>query len=218
MSCTRDDGSQDGPCLASCDIVQCEGRCCYDGAYLLEGEEAFLRELVSCVPALAACLPGEFIVEGWWEGQRLGRKTATRPHTYRAGDFPAHFTHTRCVFADGQGYCELEKLARSRGLHPWSFKPAMCWLFPLQEEAGQPQAPPMSAREDPWRAPGYPGYSTCVPCGQHRPDGRPWREALAGEIDCLDRAGGVLPVLGTPGHTVQALLKASGGMPDEGEA
>ena len=97
--------------LSVCDIRQCEGRCCYDGVYLLPGEESFLRELVARVPALAAQLPREFIVDGIWNGQSLGRKTATRPVNYQATDFPPHFTRTRCVFSDAVGLCELEKLA-----------------------------------------------------------------------------------------------------------
>ena len=38
--------------LGVCDIRRCEARCCYDGVYLMEGEEAFLRELVARVPEL----------------------------------------------------------------------------------------------------------------------------------------------------------------------
>jgi hypothetical protein len=66
--------------------------CCHDGAYLL---------------------PGEFVVDGSWRGEHLGRKTATRPHDCANPDFPAHFT-------------------RGRGQHPWTFKPAACWQLPLQ--------------------------------------------------------------------------------------
>lgn len=194
-----------GPRLAGCDIHRCEGRCCYDGVYLMQGEEPFLRELVARVPRLAAHLPREFIVDGWWEGQMLGRKTATRPQEYHAPDFPAHFTRTRCVFSDAVGFCELEKLARSRGQHPWTFKPAMCWMFPLQGEEDDPEPPPMTVEEDPYRTERYPGYSAFVPCGMHQPQGRPWREALAGEIDYLARAARI-PLLGTPGHTVAELL------------
>ena len=93
------------------------------------------------MPALRALVPEEFIVDGHWGGELLGRKTATRAHDYRSADFPAHFTRTRCVFADAKGYCELEKLARTNGMHPWSFKPTTCWMFPLQDDDGRPAAP-----------------------------------------------------------------------------
>jgi hypothetical protein len=191
--------------LSVCDVTRCEAMCCYDGVYLEPQEEAFLLELVERVPALKDRLPAQFIVEGWWEGQHLGRKTATRAHAYRNPDFPAHFARTRCVFADAQGFCELEKLARSRGQHPWTFKPATCWLFPLHEDQGVPEPPPVDAADDPYRQPGYPGYSTFVSCGRHDPRGRPWQEALLRESDYLTAAGS-LPLLNSPGHTVRELL------------
>jgi len=192
--------------LSGCDIRQCEGRCCYDGVYLLPGEEQFLHELVARVPALAARLPAEFIVDGWWDGEHLGRKTATRPVEYKAADFPAHFTRTRCVFSDGEGYCELEKLARSRNQHPWTFKPATCWMFPLQDEDGEPAAPVRGPEDDPYVAPGYAGYASCVGCGKHDSAGRPWRQALEREIAYLESAPR-LPLLGSPGHSAAELLE-----------
>lgn len=191
--------------LARCDLGQCEGRCCYDGVYLLPAEERFLEELVSRVPALRAVLPEQFIVDGYWGGSFFGRKTATRPHDYRSADFPAHFSRTRCVFADEKGYCELEKLARANDMHPWSFKPTTCWMFPLQDDNDEPAAPVSGPEDDPYHTSDYPGYATCVPCGSHNAKGRPWREALREEIEYLAQAPR-LPLLGTPGHTVGELL------------
>jgi len=193
------------PRLSRCDLEQCEGRCCYDGVYLLPAEEKFLRELVARVPALREAVPAEFIVDGYWGGAFFGRKTATRPHDYRSADYPAHFSRTRCVFADAKGYCELEKLARSNGMHPWSFKPTTCWMFPLQDEDDEPAAPVSGPEDDPYRSQDYPGYATCVPCGAHDAGGLPWREALREEIDYFTAAA-QLPLLGTPGHTVDELL------------
>jgi hypothetical protein len=191
--------------LSRCDIDQCEGRCCYDGVYLLPAEEQFLRELVERVPALRAAVPEQFIVDGYWGGSYFGRKTATRAHDYRSRDYPAHFSRTRCVFADARGLCELEKLARSNGMHPWSFKPTTCWMFPLQDEDGEPAPPVGGPEDDPFHSDEYPGYAPCVPCGRNDPQGRPWREALREEIDYLEQAA-QLPLLGTPGHTVEELL------------
>lgn len=206
MSCGG--GAGNGPLkLKVCDITQCEGRCCYDGVYLLPAEEEFLRELVAKVPALAAKLPSEFIVDGYWNGERMGRKTATRPEQYQSADFPAHFTRTRCVFGDSQGFCELEKFARGRGQHPWSYKPTTCWMFPLEDEDGEPVEPVRGPEDDPYRRPDYPGYASCVPCGRHDPAGVPWRQALAREISYFEGAT-QLPLLGTPGHTVDELLAA----------
>ncbi len=191
--------------LSVCDVSQCEGRCCYDGVYLLPGEEGFLRDLVARVPALAAILPAEFVVDGMWKGEHLGRKTATRPVEYKSPDFPAHFTRTRCVFSDAAGYCELEKFARSRGQHPWAFKPTTCWMFPLQDDDGEPAEPVRGPDDDPYVTSDYAGYASCVSCGRHDPAGTPWRQAVAREIAYLEAAPR-LPLLGTPGHTVEELL------------
>lgn len=161
--------------------------CCYDGVYLQDDEESCLVELVQRVPELAAKLPDEFIVDGYWEGEYYGRKTATRPHDYRSAAFPAHFARTRCVFADAEGFCELEKLGRAQGRHPWTFKPATCWQFPLHFDNEIPVAPPKSVRDDPYRTKSYPGYSTFVSCGKHDPGGQPWRAALSGELAYWER-------------------------------
>jgi hypothetical protein len=198
------------PRLSVCDLARCEGRCCYDGAYLLRGEEEFLKELVAKVPALRKTLPSQFIVDGWWEGQFYGRKTATRPAVYRSADFPAHFTSTRCVFGDDNGYCRLETFARGRGQHPWTFKPTICWMFPLHEKNGRPAPPPLRKQDDPYRTKKYPGYATFLPCGRNDPQGKPWREALAKEIDYRKQAKR-LPVLGSAGHSVDELLAAGEG-------
>jgi hypothetical protein len=191
--------------LKVCDVTACEAMCCHDGAYLEPQEEAFLKELVERVPALKAQLPEEFIVDGFWDGELLGRKTATRPQHYDNPDYPAHFTRTRCVFGDAQGFCELEKLGRARGQHPWTFKPMLCWQFPLQEDGGKPRPPSVDPRRDPHRLPGYPGYVSCVGCGKHDESGQPWRQALKGELAYLAQHP-QQPLLGSPGHTVDELL------------
>ncbi|MEO8315210.1 MAG: hypothetical protein ABI645_10480 [Pseudomonadota bacterium] len=201
------DDVRGGLCLSICDVTKCEGRCCYDGVYLQKGEEDFLRELVGKVPALRAGLPEEFIVDGYFNGESLGRKTATRPHEYRSAEFPLHFTRTRCVFADSQGFCELEKFGRSNGQHPWTYKPTTCWMFPLQEDDGVMAEPVSGPQDDPYFSEAYPGYASCIPCGRHDPAGKPWHESLSREIGYLEGAAN-LPMLGTPGHTVDELLAA----------
>jgi hypothetical protein len=179
-------GAGAGLCLSACDVRDCEARCCYDGVYLQPGEERELRDLVAREPALRARLPAEFIVDGYWDGKLLGRKTATRPHAYRSPDFPAHFAPTRCVFADVVGFCELQKLALAQGLHPWAYKPTTCWMFPLQDDDGVPAAPVANPEEDPYATDNYPGYANFVPCGRHDAQGRPWRDALQQEIAYLE--------------------------------
>jgi hypothetical protein len=191
--------------LSVCDIDQCQGRCCYDGVYLQPGEEEFLKELLGRVPELASKVPEQFVVDGYWNGESLGRKTATRSENYTAPDFPAHFTRTRCVFGDARGFCELEKFAREGGQHPWSYKPYTCWMFPLQDDEGEVAEPVNGLEDDPHVTSTYPGYASCVPCGRRDECGKPWRESLAREIDYLERAKQI-PVLGSPGNTVDELL------------
>jgi hypothetical protein len=191
--------------LSRCDVSKCEAMCCHDGVYLMEGEEQFLRELVDRVPPLKESLPEDFVVDGYWRGELFGRKTATRPHSYLNAEYPTHFPRTRCVFADSVGLCELEKLARRHDLHPWTFKPATCWLFPLNIEASDPAPPPKDPALDPYRFDNYPGYVTCVPCGRHDPNGRTWRETLKEELEYLEAVSG-LPILGSEHHSVGDLL------------
>jgi hypothetical protein len=168
--------------LKICRLDKCEARCCYDGAYLEDGEEEKIREAVSSAPELFAALPKEFIVDGSWGDHVSGRKTATAPYDFKAADFPAHFTQTRCVFAAKDHKCLLQMLAVSRGLHKWAYKPAACWMFPMQLVNDQPAPPPAPDEPDPHSlGDEYPGYSHFVPCGQHRKDGLPWQEVLAEE-------------------------------------
>jgi hypothetical protein len=109
------------------------------------------------------------------------------------------------VFADEAGLCELEKFARANDQHPWTFKPTTCWMFPLQDEDGEPAEPVRGTDDDPYRTESYAGYASCVPCGRHDAHGAPWRNTLQQEIQYLQQAAN-LPLLGTPGHTVDELL------------
>jgi len=205
------------PRLNPCDLKVCEAMCCHDGVYLMPEEERFLLDLVERVPYLKALLPDIFILDGFWQGEYYGRKTATRAHTYRNPDYPEHFPRTRCVFADADGLCELEKFARQRNQHPWTFKPASCWMFPLGLENGEAVPPPVDPLLDPYRSEGYPGFATVVPCGRHDPKGLPWRRALKNELKYLKHASG-LPILGSAGHSVDELLGGAGTGKDDSEA
>jgi hypothetical protein len=174
--------------LKTCDIHACEAMCCHDGVYLEADDEAALQAIVEREPELRARLPEVYVVEGHWNGEHLGRKTATRPHDYLNPGYPAHFPRTRCVFADAVGFCELEKLARGRGEHPWTYKPFTCWMFPLEDDDGKAVPPPVLARDDPYRTKGYPGYVSLVPCGRHDANGKPWSAALEQELKFFRRA------------------------------
>jgi len=102
--------------------------------------------------------------------------------------------------------------ARSRGQHPWTFKPTTCWMFPLQDDDGDFVEPVRNTADDPYVTSDYPGYASCVPCGRHDPAGVPWRQSLAREIQYFEAAP-ELPLFGTTGHTVEELLAGTGGQP-----
>jgi hypothetical protein len=170
-----------------CGLAQCEARCCYDGAYLSAEDEQRIQAVLSEEAAFFAFLPDPPIVLGQWRDQTPGRKTATQPFDYTSVDFPAHFTRTRCVFAQENGRCSLQVIAVRRGKHPWTYKPTACWAHPLHVSPSGLEPPPVQQAADPDRCEGYPGFSTFTPCGQHRADGRPWREVFAEELEYFDR-------------------------------
>lgn len=110
-----------------------------------------------------------------------GRKTATRPHRFRAK--PEHFTNTRCVFCLAGGRCAPQVAAVEAGLHPWTWKPTACWMHPLRlGDQGRAAVPPPLPENDPDRAQDYPGFSSVTPCGKHDPGGVPWEQALTQEL------------------------------------
>lgn len=187
--------------LKSCDIAACEAMCCHDGVYLDEGEEVRLRALVDRTPALRAKLPADYIVDAWSDGERVGRKTAVRPHAYRNPAWPAHFPRTRCVFADEAGLCELQKLGHARSQHRWHYKPFTCWMFPLglDDETGALVPPDVDPADDPQAEPGCPGFESVTPCGRHDPQGLPWWQALADELAHYDEVR-TLPDFGSVGE------------------
>lgn len=171
--------------LRRCDVAQCHGLCCYDGVYLLDGEELLLREVVRRYPDQFPGLPADFLIEftdrkkiTWW-------KTAIRPHEYPAGTLPAHFTATRCVFADEKThYCQLQSLAMRLGVHRWTFKPSACWLCPLKVDEGEILLPPEPGELDhDYEDAEHPGYTSFLPCGHHDPAGEPWYDVLDQELE-----------------------------------
>ncbi len=169
-----------------CDVRACEARCCYDGVYLQGNEERELRDLVAGEPALQACLPAEFIVDGYWDGHMLGRKTATPPSQLPEPGFPrALRAHALRVRGSGWILRTAEAGAGKRNAS-LGLQATTCWMFPLQDDDGVPAAPVAGPEEDPYATETYPGYANFVPCGRHDPQGRPWREALQQEIAYLE--------------------------------
>lgn len=173
--------------LTVCDFKACESRCCYDGAYLEDGEEEMIREVVMKHPNEFSHLPSDFIVDGNWNNL-AGRKTNTRPHNYKSPDYPSHFNQTRCVFADNEGACSLQLFAINRNETPWKYKPKACLFHPLQVSEKDCYSPPTSLEEDVYNINlNYPGYVSYTPCGVNRADGKHWQEALKQEIKVFNQ-------------------------------
>lgn len=166
--------------LHYCDINQCQGICCSDGAFLARGEEKRITKIVEKHPEHFSHLPKNYIINGDWEGND-GRKTAVRKFVYR--EKPAHFSNTRCVFTESDGKCSLQTLAVKLGKHKWHYKPMGCWLFPLESEETGLVSPPRTRREDPNNmGKSYPGFATFTPCGKHDVKGKVWWIALKEEV------------------------------------
>lgn len=172
--------------LHYCNIEECQGICCSDGAFLLDEEETLIHRLVKKHPEHFDHLPKAYIIDGEWEGN-TGRKTAVRPFRYR--NKPDHFANTRCAFAEADGKCALQTLAVKLGKHKWAYKPMGCWLYPLGAENGKLVAPARTRREDPNNlGKRYPGFSTFTPCGTHDAKGKVWWIALKEEVSHFRQA------------------------------
>lgn len=175
--------------LRRCNAAECHALCCYDGVYLLEGEELLLREVLRRYPEWFVGIPEPRIESVAGQDGIPWLKTTKVPHDYPAGVLPAHFTPTRCVFAQADHRCRLQTLAEHLGLHPWAFKPTACWMCPVKADDGEIVLPPMPGEPDPdYEDAEHPGYTSFLPCGRHDPKGDPWYEVLDGELAFYEMA------------------------------
>jgi len=136
--------------LKSCNIEECKGMCCYDGVYLLDGEEEYITAVVEKFKDFFSFLPSDYITDGNWKNIAKGRKTNTRTHTNVFKEAPDHFEKTVCVFADNEGKCSLQKLAYNLNIHKWTFKPVSCWMYPLKISDRKIIPPPKEQKDDPY--------------------------------------------------------------------
>jgi hypothetical protein len=174
-----------GARLRACKLGECEARCCYDGVYLDDGEEAKINEVVASSPRFFSNLPADFIVDGTWgDGRVTGRKTAVK-HTISALPiFPPTFLEPAVYSAPTTTSVCFKCLRCSVACTSGRTSPQACWMFPMDLDDGKPAPPPSAAEPDPQcLGEEYPGFVKFVPCGQDRPDGDPWDQTLADEID-----------------------------------
>jgi hypothetical protein len=172
--------------LHYCDLSECQGICCSDGAFLRPEEVRRTHKLVAKYPEHFAQLPADYIIDEEW-AHGVGKKTQVRKFRYR--NKPAHFKHTKCVFAEADGKCSFQTLAVKLGKHKWHFKPMGCWLFPLESDEKGLVSPPRTRRADPNNlGPEYPGFATYTPCGKHSEKGKVWWIALKEEVAAYKKA------------------------------
>jgi hypothetical protein len=180
--------------LAICELGSCRATCCHDGVNLSADQAGVISNVVD---GHREQLKGY----GWDHPQFLTEEKG-RPRSITlpaepeelARDFPAHFPKTRCVFLDDSHRCVLQRLAMDEDRHPWFWKPVSCWLFPLILQAGTRGGRPLLTLARPGKDPtakeGYPGFSSCAPCGIAKEGGKPAWEVLRGELELLGKIGG----------------------------
>lgn len=168
--------------LHYCDLRDCQGICCSDGAFLRPEEVRRVHKLVEKYPEHFSHLdlPLDYIIDEEW-AHGVGKKTNVRKFRYR--NKPEHFKHTKCVFAESDGKCSFQTLAIKQGVHKWKYKPMGCWLFPLESDEKGLVSPPRTRKDDPNNLDAaYPGFATFTPCGKHSEKGKVWWIALKEEV------------------------------------
>ena len=180
--------------LKLCRLETCRATCCHDGVFLDEAERAVIRNVIESRRV-------DLKAGGWSAGELFEmRGTRGKSVTVPADEgelmegFPGHFPKTRCVFLDAGYRCVLQSVAMAEGRHPWYWKPVSCWMHPLILSPGKRGERPLLTLAKPDRdlasTAGYPGFSSCTPCGMEEAGGRPAWEVLRGELELLGRIGG----------------------------
>ena len=183
------DGESFARRVAQCALPDCRGMCCYDGVHLDAPTEAAVTILAQTrrpeLTAMGLDLPDAVVVDGYVGGVPYGRKTATRAWAVDAvvKDVPEHFTRTCCVFHLDDGRCGLQVLAVQDGVHPWTYKPSSCWLFPITIHGGTIKI--FNKTNDPSRFEAYKGFVEYTRCGQTCAAGQPAIEVLTDELRYL---------------------------------
>ena len=179
--------------LQRCSLSACHGMCCYNGVPVnqetAEVIQKVVKEEADFFKTIGLNLPTEVIIDDpeyhkfpihTKEWGYLGsiKKTAVKekPFSSLVNDYPSHFTNTACVFLMDDSRCGLQEMSKAKGLHPWYYKPFVCWLFPILIAPGenQPKIVLPSPSSDPWYVPEYDYNGLCskVPCGQPSDSGQ----------------------------------------------
>lgn len=155
--------------LPLCQLHECRATCCHDGVVVSEEEAKLL---------------GEGVIE--LQDGRKKTKTVPAHDGQLAGDFPAHFPQTRCLFLDEKHRCQWQLKSVEEGKHPWFYKPISCWMHPLlvSEGEGRPVLTIRHPEND------ETNFATHTPCGKLTAGAEPARLTLKMELEMLAEISG----------------------------
>ena len=169
----------DKPFVYDVSCAGCDAKCCHDGVYMDKDEVKRIRAFVRKYKSEFMDLPQNYIIKvpSMYEGLPDEIKTLAVKYEHKCDDYPEHFNKTKCVFADEDGFCRLQKVATRHLLHPYHAKPRVCWAFPLEDiRMAMLSGPPASQEDDIFYfGDEYPGYMSCLECLMHHPEGVSWK-------------------------------------------
>jgi hypothetical protein len=173
---------------------KCQAECCSHGARIEAGEAARLAEFMRDHPAFFAHLhrvkeafvPVETpehgrvyfteVVTPDGAGKSGIRRAMAAGQAFGADDY----RDSMCVFALDDLRCSLQVASAALGLHPWTFKPTGCWLFPLKYGVHQAPGGKRTYRLD-WAGTDRPEVAN-YPCSRLDPGGGRASDVLREEI------------------------------------
>lgn len=112
-----------------CQLSDCAGACCANGAFLELDEGPVIEQLVDGNLELMQSLGvsvDEALIANVSRGS--GRPPSARTATKSVDGGPAS---RMCTFWMTDGRCALQVVGTTDGRHPWYYKPVACWLHPL---------------------------------------------------------------------------------------
>jgi len=173
---------------------KCRAECCSHGARIEADEAERLTEFVGAHPVFFAHLdrvsealvPVETpehgrvyfteVVTPDGAGKSGIRRAMAAGQTFNTDDY----RDSMCVFALDDLRCSLQVASVALGLHPWTFKPTGCWLFPLKYGVHEAPDGKKYYRLD-WAGTERPEVAN-YPCSRLVPGGERASEVLREEI------------------------------------
>jgi hypothetical protein len=171
--------------LSRCDLAECRGICCTDGAPLDAEEARVLGELAvreAHAFARMGLRPDRLVALTQPDG--VGHTgVRTRHEDEQPAERTAGLPATTCAAMLADGRCAFQVLAVEQGHHPWYWKPMICWLHPIVVDAtGIRLLPAGVSREQAWREGSFASVTPCSLAGAHA---APASRTLAPELDVL---------------------------------